>query len=208
MGLRKSGSSDPLHEVVDRAHARDAAGLLRQLKRGDAEQRRWAARDLAGHPEAAAALGEQLLAEADPRVRDAILVSLSTLANEAAAAALLPLLRSDDAMLRNGAIEALGGMPQAVAPRVAALLRDADPDVRILTVNLLGELRHAQVVPWLLQVLAEDSAVNVVAAALEVLAEVGEPAHVPALQAVQRRFRDDPFITFAAEMARERVEAA
>jgi HEAT repeat protein len=187
---------------------RDTAGLLQQLRRGSAEQRRWAARDLAARPEAAAALGEQLLAESDARVRDAILVSLSSIASDAAATALLPLLRSDDAMLRNGAIEALAGMPQAVAPKVAALLRDADADVRIFTVNMLGELRHAQVVPWLLQVLAEDAEVNVVAAALEVLAEVGQPAHVDALVAATRRFGDNPFIQFAAQMARERIEAA
>ena len=207
MGLRKSNSAEGLREVVDREHARDLSGLLAQLKRGDAEQRRWAARDLAGHPAAANALGEQLLAEADPTVREALLTSLSAMASDTAAAALLPLLRSEDAQLRNGAIESLAAMPQAVGPRINGLLRDADVDVRIFTVNLLADLHHPQVVAWLLQVLAHDSDINVVAAAVEVLAELGSPEHADALRSAAARFAGDDFIGFAVDMAVHRIEA-
>ncbi|GCL61994.1 HEAT repeat domain-containing protein [Pseudaquabacterium pictum] len=208
MGLRKTNSHDALREVVEREHPRDLAGLLGQLRSGDVEQRRWAARDLAAHPQAASALGEQLLTETDASVRESMLTSLTSQASEAAAGALLPLLRSEDAQLRNGAIEALAGMPQAAGPRIAGLLRDADVDVRIFTVNLLGELRHPQVLPWLLQVLARDPEVNVVAAAVEVLAEVGSPEHGDALRAARARFAGDDFIGFAVDMAVERIEAA
>lgn len=206
MGLRKTNSHDALREVVEREHQRDLPGLLAQLRSSDVEQRRWAARDLASHPQAAAAMGEQLLRETVPAVRESMLTSLATHASEAAVGALLPLLRSEDAQLRNGAIEALAGMPQAVGPRVAGLLRDADVDVRIFTVNLLGELRHPQVVPWLLQVLAQDPEVNVVAAAVEVLAEAGSPEHAGALHAARARFAGDDFIGFAIDMAVERIE--
>ncbi len=208
MGLRKTNSHDALREVVEREHPRDLAGLLGQLRSGDVEQRRWAARDLAAHPQAASALGEQLLTETDASVRESMLTSLTSQASEAAAGALLPLLRSENAQLRNGAIEALAGMPQAAGPRIAGLLRDADVDVRIFTVNLLGELRHPQVLPWLLQVLARDPEVNVVAAAVEVLAEVGSPGHADALRAARARFASDDFIGFAVDMAIERVQAA
>jgi HEAT repeat protein len=205
MGLRKTTAFDPLREVVEREHARDLPGLLRQLAEGDAEQRRWAARDLAAHPSAASVLGQQVLREADASVREALFVSLGTIANDAAAAALLPLLRSEDAALRNGAIESLAVMPRAVAPRITALLADADSDVRLLTVNLLGELRHEQVTAWLLQVLQRDPHVNVVSAALEVMAETGRPEQAPALHAVRERFADDPFIGFAVDMALQRM---
>lgn len=208
MGLRRQHNHDALREVVEREHPRDLGGLLDQLRTGDAEQRRWAARDLHAHPQAAAALGEQLLREGQPEVRESIFTTLAAMGGEASATALLPLLRSDDAQLRNGAIEALAGMPQAVGPRIAGLLRDADPDVRIFTVNLLGELHHPQVLPWLLQVLAQEPQVNVVAAAVEVLAEVGSPEHAGALRAAQQRFADDDFIGFAIDMAIERIEAA
>jgi HEAT repeat protein len=207
MGLRKTHTPEALREVLDREHPRTADGLLAQLQRGDAEQRRWAARDLAQHPATSAALGTRLLAEPDRSVRQALFTSLAAHGGAAAADALLPLLRSEDAELRNSAIEALSAMPAAVAPRVDALLHDADADVRIFTVNLLGELRHPQVRPWLLAVLRHDTAVNVVAAALEVMAEVGEPADEPALRAVATRFASDAFIGFAATMAADRVRA-
>jgi HEAT repeat protein len=208
MGLRKTSSIEPLREVIEREHPRDKAGLIAQLRSANAEQRRWAARDLAEHPDSAATLGAQLAGEAEPSVREALFISLSALNSEAAATALLPLLRSEDAQLRNGAIEALAGMPHAVAPRIDALLHDSDPDVRIFTVNLLGDLRHERVTTWLLQVLRDEVSVNGVAAAVEVLAEVGQPGHLEALRAARRRFADDPFLTFALDVAIERIEAS
>ena len=128
---------------------------------------------------------------------------LSATPCEAAVNALLPLLRSEDPTLRNGAIEALATMPELVGPRIERLLHDRDADVRIFTVNLLGELRHAEVPQWLLQVLQGDTEVNVVAAAIEVLAEVGDPSHEAALRQAAGRFTQDPFIGFATEMAIE-----
>ncbi|MCF8204816.1 MAG: HEAT repeat domain-containing protein [Methylotenera sp.] len=207
MALRKSNPS-PLHPVQPRQHPRDLLGLQQQLGDADPRQRRLAARDLAAHPQAALSLGQALAAETDGAVREALFTSLATLASEAAVQSLLPLLRSEDATLRNGAIEALAAMPQAVAPCVDGLLCDPDPDVRIFTVNLLGELRHASVPGWLVQVLRHETHVNVVAAALEVLAEVGSSAELPALRAARDRFDDDAFIQFAADLAISRIEAA
>ncbi len=206
MALRRT-AAEPLREVVEREHARDPDGLLAQLKTGDTEQRRWAARDLAAHPAAAAALGSRLAAEPDPSVREALFTSLSRHANDAAADALLPLLRSEDAELRNGAIEALASMPVIAGVRIDALLADADADVRIFAVNLLGDLRHERVPRWLLGVLEHEVSVNVVCAAIEVLAEVGSTEHLAALGAAARRFGDDPFVAFAADVAIGRIES-
>ena len=100
------------------------------------------------------------------------------------------------------------GLPEVVGPRISALLLDADVDVRIFTVNLLGELRHEQVTQWLQQVLLSDREVNVVAAAIEVMAETGQPEHIDALRETRRRFADDPFIGFAADVAIERIRAS
>ncbi len=208
MALRKAHAPNGLREVVERENVRTLPGLLTQLRSGDVEQRRWATRDLASYPEATHAMGEQLLREHEASVREALFTSLAVMASEGAATALLPLLRSEDAQLRNGAIEGLSSMPQAVAPRVANLLRDSDPDVRIFTVNLLSDLRHDQVLPWLRQVLQHDANINVVAAAIEVLAEVGAPEDATTLRAARRRFAGDAFIGFAADMALERIESS
>jgi hypothetical protein len=60
-------------------------------------------------------------------------------------------------------------------------------------------------VDWLEHVLMQDDAVNVVGAALEVLAEVGTVDSLPALRAAARRFPDDAFVGFAVDLAVERI---
>lgn len=170
--------------------------------------RREAARELARLPASADAIGMQLLTETDPSVREALFTGLRQQASGEAAAALVRLLSSEDAGLRNGAIEALAAMPEAVAPRMKALLRDPDPDVRIFAVNLLVELKHPDLVMWLVEALAHEPQVNVVAAAIDVLAEVGGPEHRSLLKSLTARFPDDPFIGFAVDMALSRSEAA
>lgn len=176
------------------------------LDHPDVARRRQAALMIGGMETACVAIGERLRVEAHASVREALLGALTRTPCQAAVDVLLPLLRQEDAYLRNGAIEALASMPGQVGPRVDVLLADADPDVRIFAVNLLGELRHSQVPAWLRQVLSADPHVNVVAAALEVMAEVGGPEDLPAIAQAQARFQADPFIEFAADMARERIK--
>jgi HEAT repeat protein len=209
MALKRSTDAvRPLHEVQPRAHPRDRDGLIAALVDVDAGARRRAARDLAAHPGAAPVLGARLPAEPDAAVREAMFAALAGIGDAAAARALLPLLRSEDAMLRNGAIGALAMMPEAVAPFVEAQLADADPDVRILALNLLGELPHPRSAHWAADALARESQVNVAAAAVEVLADLGGPEHAPALRAAGARFAADPFVGFAVATALERVGSA
>ncbi len=210
MGLRKSHQpTTGLRKVEARDYDRlDLGGLIHQLNDDDAGTRRWAARDLAEFPQAVEALSRRLEIEADHSVREVIFTTLNRIGGVAAVDGVLPLLRSEDANLRNGAIEVLSALPQAVGPRIEALLHDVDVDVRIFTVNLLCDLKHPDVPQWLQQVLQSEAHVNVVAAAIEVLAEVGNAKVLPALHAVRKRFPDDPFIGFAADMAQQRIEAA
>jgi hypothetical protein len=99
-------------------------------------------------------------------------------------------------------------MPEATGPCVSALLADGDADVRIFAVNLLTDLHHPKVPAWLQQVLEQEREVNVVAAAIEVLSEVGDTTHLPALRAVRQRFADHEFIAFAVDMTVARIEAS
>ena len=205
MALKKATDGIALRPVEARDYRRDMAGLIAQLDDADTGVRRWAARDLVAHPQAAAAVCAQLSRERDSSVRSVLFCSAARLGGAVVAEALLPLLRSEDPGLRNGAIEVLSGLPDAVAPHIERLLHDADGDVRIFSVNLLGDLPHPQVPQWLAQVLLHETAVNVVGAALEVLAEVGTPASLPALQAAARRFADDPYIAFAVDLSIARI---
>lgn len=182
--------------------------LLAQLASADIAARRASARGLAAHPAAAPELAGRLEQEADPGVRTALFNSLASIGSEAAASALLPLLRSQDPALRNGAIEVLAGLPGAVVPRIESLLADDDSDVRIFAVNLLGQLPHADVPRWLAQVLRDEPETNVVGAALDVAAEVAGPEMAADLLAARQRFPADPFIAFAADLVLRRIGAA
>jgi HEAT repeat protein len=208
MALKRMADSAGLHQVEPRDYARDLPGLVAQLGDADPSVRRWAARDLAAHPKAAAALCARLADESDASVRAVLFSSVTHLGGSDVVQAMVQLLRSEDAGLRNGAIEVLASLPDAVAPHIDRLLHDADGDVRIFTVNLLGDLRHPKVPQWLSQVLEHDPAVNVVGAALEVLSEVGLPETLPALHAAKKRFAGDDYIGFAVDLAVGRIESA
>jgi len=208
MGLMRAGEPGGLRRIETREYPRGLEGLVAQLTDVDAGVRRWAARDLAAHPRAAARLCACLATEPDASVRAVLFSSVARLGGATVVDGLLPLLRCEDAALRNGAIEVLGGLPEAVAPRIDMLLRDGDPDVRILTVNLLGQLPHPGVPRWLAQVLQEEQHANVVGAAVEVLAEVGDAELTAPLRQARQRFASDPYIVFAADVALGRIEAA
>jgi HEAT repeat protein len=208
MALKRGFDAVALRSVEVRDYPRDLGGLSAQLRDADPAARRWAARDLAGIDNAGPVVCAALQAEADPSVRAALFTTASRIGGSAVVKGLLPLLRTDDAGLRNGAIEVLAGLPDAVAPHIESLLNDGDSDVRIFTVNMLCDLRHARVPVWLAQVLEADPEINVVGAALDVLAEVGTAQALPALHAVRQRFADSPFIGFAADIAIGRIEQA
>lgn len=209
MGLRKAGDhAVALRPIEQREYPRDTDGLLAQLSDADPSVRRWAARDLADHPRAAAGVCARVAVEADPGVRAALFNTAAALGGPVVAEAMVQLLRSEEPAVRNGAIEVLAGAPDEAAPHIDRLLRDADTDVRIFTVNLLGELRHPDVPCWLAQVLESEADTNVIGAALEVLLEVGGPETLPVLERARHRFAGEPYIGFSIDLAVERIGTA
>lgn len=199
MALVKAGSRAE-RTGNDRKEVRDRAGLIAQLGDPAPDVRRWAAGDLAAHADAAPLLCERLAAETDPGVTGALLTSLVLIGTEDAFRGLLPLLRSDDAALRNAAFEALQLMPEAGTAHIRTLLGDPDRDIRIYAVNLVATLRQSAA-ESLLEVLRQDDDPNVCAAAVEALARIGTADMVPALRALLDRFPDQPFLDFAVRIA-------
>lgn len=192
----------------ERGRDRASAGLLIQLTDADPAVRRWAARDLLQYPAATAALVAQLQCEDNLSVREVILTSLTRLGGEIAVAGLVECLRSEDAHMRNEAIEAMKALPDEVAPIMGGLLNDADPDVRIMAVNILESLRHEKVEEWLINVIDNDLIVNVCGTAVDLLGEVGSAAARDALARLKLRFADEPYIQFAANLALKRIAKA
>lgn len=179
--------------------------LLQALQHDEASCRRQAARDLVAYPAASAALFNQLAQEQDTSVREVIFTSLTRIGNEEAVAGLITCLRSEDAMLRNEAIEAMKQLPQEMAPIMSQLLHDPDSDVRIFAVNVLESLCHPEVENWLIEVISQDCHVNVCATAVDLLGEVGSTRAHDALQALKQRFAGEPYIQFAADIALKRI---
>jgi len=205
MALVRKQPATPAPEH-SRSRARDLPGLIAQLEDPNPTARRWAARDLREHPEASAALVGRLSQEADVSVRAVLLSTLTHLGVRAAVGGLVDALRSQDAAQRNEAIEAMKQLPREVGPIMGTLLSDPNADVRIFAVNILESLRHPEVEGWLLTVIEKDPHLNVCATAVDLLGEVGSPAAREPLRRLKARYRDEPYIQFAADLALKRLE--
>jgi HEAT repeat protein len=183
------------------------AGLIEALA-SPREEERWSAARAAGtSPEQAGPLGAALRAESSSRVREALFTSLTRL-GPAGIAEVLPLLRSDDANLRTGALDASRIMIRDASELLPPLLADEDPDVRILSCELARGLPAEEATRFLSELLVREPHVNVCAAAVDVLAEVGLGDALPALNACAQRFATEPYLAFAIQVTVDRIRAS
>ena len=187
--------------------ALDPAAVLDALTRGTDDQRWSAARAAADLPGSVPALRNALLREENRVVREALFSALARIASPESVEAVLPFLRSDDALIRNEALDALLAMKDAVWPYVPSLVRDQSADVRILACGLVRDMPSEAAVRLSCDLLEVELEPNVCAAAVEVLAEVGDLSALPVLARCARRFGDTPFLTFSIQMAIERVRS-
>ncbi len=198
---QRSPDATPARELE-----RDCASLVISLNNPSAVTRRWAARDLANCPDSSVALVARLGMEFDASVREVILTTLTRLGDSVAVAGLVQCMRSEDAALRNEAIEAMKLLPDAVAPIMRDLLADPDSDLRIFAVNILESLKHPDVELWLREVIERDPHINVCATAVDLLGEVGSEAALVSLQQLKARFAGQTYIQFAADLAIKRIQ--
>lgn len=192
-------------DVNERVYERNCDGFSAQLKDPDPAVRRWAARDIVECPGASTVLLERLEKEEAIEVRQAIFTSLINIGDRDAITGLVKCLRSEDAALRNEAIEAMKQLPEGVSAIIKELLKDDDPDVRIFAVNILEALSHPDVEEWLIDVIESDSHVNVCATAVDLLAEIGTEKSLNSLDKLRTRFSSEPYIQFAVNIAIERI---
>jgi HEAT repeat protein len=183
----------------------DIAGVTLALQRGSIQERWAAVRALAHDAYAVPLLAAALHGEAEPQLREAIFGALARIGTAESFASIVQYLRSDDSATRTAALDALKLMPVAADAKLDGLLRDGDADIRVLVCEL------ARVVPSgeaaLVAVLARDAEVNVCAAAVEVLAEIGGPASLAALEACAARFPTVIFLQFSIKLAAGQITA-
>lgn len=173
------------------------------LASGSAETRWRAVRDIAALPDAPPILAGALARETDGHVRDAIFTSLSQ--SPQGLSFVLPYVRSDDAQLRTGALDALRSAAARIEPLLAEALADPDPDVRLLICEVVRELPSPAARRLMVALLETEPEVNVCGAAIEVLAEVGDASALSALDRCAQRFADEPFLAFSARVAAQRI---
>jgi len=198
MPLVRKGGATP-SPTADRRSAEE------RLRNGTSDERWAAARALSGQAQAVKSLSAALAIEPDARVREAVLTSLARIDTAQSAEAILPLIRSDDADLRTGALDALRLMPRALEANLAGLLGDPDADVRLLACDLAREIPPPTATRLLCDLLVGEREVNVCAAAVDVLAECGGPEALPVLSACADRFADVPFLAFSLRIAGDRI---
>lgn len=163
---------------------------------------RWQSARAAGAiPGSEPALAAALPGETSARVREALFTGITRLASPQGVNALLPLLRTDDAALRTGALDALKILVRKSPEVLPGLLEDADVDVRVLSCELVRALPDPQAVPLLSALLQREQDGNVASAAVDVLAEVGQRDALPALATAAARFAGIPYLAFAIRMA-------
>jgi HEAT repeat protein len=185
----------------------DAKAVMAALANGTDDERWAAARSAHDLPGGARALGEALAREQNPRVREAMFTSLARICSVESVELLLPYIRSDEAHLRTGAMDALRAMKGTAWPYLPQLLRDANADVRLLACELVRDVPADEAAQMLCTLLETEREPNVCASAIEVLAEVGGVEALPVLARCEERFRATPFLAFSIKMATDRIRS-
>jgi HEAT repeat protein len=203
MPLIKGKSNQPNDETTGREAGQ--ADIATAMSGGTVDERWAAVRAAANVPAGLDILRHALTTETVSRVREAIFTALARIGTPASAAVVAAYVGSDDPEMRTGALDALRAMPEATARHLPDLLRDSDPDVRLLACELVRNQPTEAANALLSSLLADEMQANVCAAAVEVLAETGDHAILPVLQGCAARFPDDPFLAFAIGLASDRI---
>lgn len=137
-------------------------------------------------------------------VQEAAEYALRQIRGSAAVAAVSPLLRSEDASVRNSAMDILREIGSDDMKVMGALLHDPDPDVRIFITDILGSSGHRVAVSLLADALLHDTEVNVRYQAGVSLGALGFPE---ADKPLSKALEDEEWVQFAAIEGLARLRA-
>ena len=153
-------------------------------------------------PETAQDLARELTQMVDAVARARLLSALVAMETPEAVAALVGLLDDADPAVRAAGVEGLRRLPEGLrCPALVGLLDHVSPDVRIRALDAVERVPDAQVEGWLIALLSREMDSNVCGVVLDLLAEMGTVAALPAIRAARLRFANEPFIAFAADLA-------
>lgn len=146
-----------------------------------------------------------LRGETGRSVRQAAFFALAAIGSREAARATATLLTEEDPGLRNGALEALGAMPDAATAILEPLGHHADPDVRSFAVLLAADLHRAQSDDWLIAMAAREVDPNVASHLAVALCSTGALGALAALETIRARFAGNAYLGFTIDVALRRL---
>ena len=118
--------------------------------------------------------------------------------------AMIPLLRSDEAPVRNTAMELLRRLGSCDVESLTALLKDEDVDVRIFISDILGSVGSSLAIGPLSHALLQDPEVNV---RYQAAVSLGELALPEAAISLNKTLHDEEWVQFAVIEALTKIRA-
>ncbi len=118
--------------------------------------------------------------------------------------AMIPLLRSDDAPVRNTAMELLRRLGSCDVESLTDLLRDEDVDIRIFASDILGSVGSSLAIGPLSHALLQDPEVNV---RYQAAVSLGELALPEAAVSLNKALHDEEWVQFAVIEALTKIRA-
>lgn len=154
--------------------------LINNLNSDNERERAFAAEDIAydGLVEGISYLVRRLRIEPSRFVREVIVNSLKTMKGTELIENVIPLLRSDDAFIRNAGIDILSARGEDAIEAIRKLLGDPDKDVRKFAMDVLFQLNDIYSADMIAEAL-HDPDVNNIITAVEYLGKLEASAHSP-----------------------------
>lgn len=195
----------PVHPVNTAPAYPDRASLIAAINSRDPAVRRsaaWAART---YSDGIDIISHGLAAEKDPAVAEAMILNLVAVGGPEAAAVLAPLLRATDAGRRFAAAEALRDIGPDALPFFDVLVRDEDPQVRIMAAEVARGQLGGAAAQTLERLLSAEEHINVACAFIDVLAEIGSAETAPVLRRFADQHANDAYVRFTVDAALARL---
>ena len=117
------------------------------------------------------------------------------------------MIKSDNAYLRNKAIQFLQDYGVEAKPFFEKLMNSEDRDVRIFAINILGDVSFEDSVDMLRYFILKEKDINAMMTAVDYLGEIGSEEDIPLLEAIKKDYENEPYVTFGIDMAIERIKA-
>ncbi|MBI5519776.1 MAG: HEAT repeat domain-containing protein [Desulfovibrio sp.] len=131
--------------------------------------------------------------------------ALRSIGGNEAVTGVIPLLRSDDAPVRNGAMDILRTLGSQELSSIIPLLKDEDVDIRIFATDILGSAGNVMAVAPLCDALLKDPEVNVRYQAAVSLGNLGLPE---AAKCLNQAMRDEEWVQYSVIEALAKIRHA